>query len=101
MMGTPKGHVESIPAEEATLMGNLGDKTEGETGAPPRMGVEQLKARQRDIEEARLQLVQECAELNRVIKRRGDGGRAHAMARDVNQRIIADDEALPRFARAR
>ena len=25
---------------------------------------------------------------------------AHAMARDVNQRIIADDETLPHFARA-
>ena len=57
MMGTPKGHIESIPVEEATLVGNLGDKTEGETVAPPRIGLEQLKARQREIEEARLQLV--------------------------------------------
>ena len=28
------------------------------------------------------------------IERRGDGGRALARARDVNQRIIVDDEAL-------
>ena len=38
-------------------------------------------------------------ELDQGIKHRGDGGRTHAMARDVNRRIIADDEALPRFAR--
>ena len=44
MVGTPEGHIESIPMEEVTLTGNLGDKTEGETAAPPRMGVEKLKA---------------------------------------------------------
>jgi len=44
MAGTPEGHVESISTEEATPTGNLGDGTEGETVAPPRMGVEQLKA---------------------------------------------------------
>ena len=37
-------------------------------------------------------------ELDREIERHRDGGRARAMASDVNQRIIADDEALPRFA---
>ena len=100
MMGTPEGHIESVPMEEATSVGNLGDETEGEIAAPPRMGVEQLKARQREIEEAQLQLVQECAELDREINRRGDGGRARAVARDVNRRIIADDETLPHFARA-
>ena len=54
MRGTPEGHVESISTEEATPVGNLGDKTKGETTAPPRMGVEQLKARQQELEEARL-----------------------------------------------
>ena len=44
MMGTPEGHIESIPTEEATPMGNLGDATDGDIAAPPRMGVEQLKA---------------------------------------------------------
>ena len=39
-------------------------------------------------------------ELNREIERHGDGGRARAMAHDVNRRIIADDEATPRFAQA-
>ena len=34
------------------------------------------------------------------IERRGDGGHARAVARDVNRRIIVDDETLPRFARA-
>ena len=39
-------------------------------------------------------------ELDREIERHGDGGCMRAMARDVNLRIIADDEALPRYARA-
>ena len=38
MTGTLEGHVESVPAEEATPMGNLGDKTKGETASPLRMG---------------------------------------------------------------
>ena len=76
MTGTPEGHVESISVEEASLASNLSDKTEGETAAPPCMGVEQLKAQKREIEEARIQLVQECAEVNREIKHRGDGGHA-------------------------
>ena len=54
MTGTPEGHIESIHEEEATLTNNLDDEAKGETVAPPRMGVEQLKARQREIEEARL-----------------------------------------------
>ena len=45
MAGTPEGHVESISTEVATPVGNLGDETEGETVAPPRVGVEQLRAR--------------------------------------------------------
>ena len=57
MMGTPEGHVESVPKEQATPVNNLSDEAKGDTAGPPRMGVEQLKARQREIEEARLQLV--------------------------------------------
>ena len=40
MAGTPEGHVESISVEEATPPGNLGNRTEGGTAAPPRVGVE-------------------------------------------------------------
>ena len=40
-------------------------------------------------------------ELEREIKCHGDGGRARAVARDVNRRIIEDDEALPHFARVK
>ena len=29
MMGTPKGHVESVPVEEATPAGNLSDEPKG------------------------------------------------------------------------
>ena len=54
MTGTLEGHVERVPAEEATPTGNLGDETEGETVSPPRMGVERLKAQKREIEEAGL-----------------------------------------------
>jgi len=94
MAETPEGHVKSIPVEEATPMGNLGDTTEGDTMAPPYVGVEQLKAQKWEINEAGQQLVQEYALVDREIKRRGDGGHAHAVARDVNRRIIADDETL-------
>ena len=100
MMSTPEGHVESISTKEATLVGNLGGKTKGEIAAPPRVGVEQLRAQKWEIDEARQQLVWEYVEVNREIERRGDGGRARDVARDVNRRIIADDETLPHFARA-
>ena len=39
-------------------------------------------------------------ELEQEIEHRRDSGHAHAMARDVNQRIIEDDGALPHFAQA-
>ena len=57
MAGTPEGHVESISAEEATPAGNLGGETEGDTVAPPRVGVEQLRARKWEIDKAGQQLV--------------------------------------------
>ena len=97
MTGTPEGHVESVHEEEATPTNNLDDEAEGEIVAPPRMRVEQLKARHQELEEARLQLEQECSELDREIECHGDDGHACAMARDVNRRIIVDDEALPLF----
>ena len=56
-----------------------------------------MKARHQELEEARLQLEQECAELEQEIEHHGDSGRARAMARDMNRRIIEDDEALPHF----
>ena len=34
------------------------------------------------------------------LERHGDGGRARAVAHDVNWRIIEDDKALPHFTRA-
>ena len=39
-------------------------------------------------------------ELEREIERHGDGGCAHAVANDMNQRIIEDDKALPHFSQA-
>ena len=74
MIGTPEGHIESIPREEATPTNGLDDEAKGETGALPCLQVEQLKARHLKLEEARLQLEQEQAELDREIERHGDGG---------------------------
>ena len=52
MAGTPKGHIESIHEEEATSLNDLDDEVEWETGAPPSLRVEQLKARHLELEEA-------------------------------------------------
>jgi len=45
-------------------------------------------------------LVQEYVEVDQEIERHRNGGRARIVARDVNRRIIVDDETLPHFARA-
>ena len=84
MTGTPEGHVESISVDEATLVGNLGDGTKGGTAAPPHVGVEQLRAQKREIDKARQQLVWEYTEVDWEIECRRDGGRTHAVARDMN-----------------
>jgi hypothetical protein len=42
----------------------------------------------------------ERAELEHKIAHRGDGGRAHARAYDVNQRIAEDDGGVPQFTLA-
>ena len=54
MAETPEGHVKSASAEETTLAGNLGGRTEGGIVAPPHVGVEQLRAQKQEIEEARI-----------------------------------------------
>ena len=90
----------TVSTEEATPVGNLSGETKGEIAAPPCLGVEQLRAQKREIDEAGLALVREYTKVYREIEHRGDGGRAHAVAHDVNRRIIADDETLPHFARA-
>ena len=100
MAGTPEGYIESIHEGGATPTDDLDDEVEGDAGAPPRLQVEQIRARHQELEKARLQLEQECAKLEREIERHGDGGRARAVAPDVNRRIIEDDEALPHFTQA-
>ena len=54
MVGTPEGYVDSIFAEETTPLGDVGDRTEGGTAAPPHVGVEQLRAQKWEVEEARI-----------------------------------------------
>ena len=65
-------------------MNDLDNEVDRDVGAPPRLRVEQLKARHLELEEARLQLEQQCAELNCEIEHHGDRGRTCAMAHDVN-----------------
>ena len=65
MAETPEGHVESVSADAATPAGNLGDGTKGRTVAPSHVGVEQLKAQKREINEAGQQLVREYVEVDR------------------------------------
>ena len=98
MAGTIEGRVESVYEGGDTPPNDLDDEVEEDVGALPRMRVEQLRAQHQELKDARLQLEQEHAELEREIERRGYGGRARAMARDVNRRIIEDDGALPHFA---
>ena len=100
MAGTPEGYIECMHEGGATPTDDLDDEVEGDAEAPPRLRVEKLTAWHQELEEARLQLEQECAELEREIKRHEDSGRACVVACDVNQRIIEDDEALPHFTRA-
>jgi hypothetical protein len=61
--------------------------------------VEKLRVRQKELEDAQLQRELEHLELEREIERRRDDGRACAIARNVNWRIIEDDEDLPYFSR--
>ena len=53
MAETSEGHVESASEKEVTPAGNLGDRIEGRTAAPSHVGVEQLRARKREINEAK------------------------------------------------
>ena len=100
MAGTPKGYIESIHEGGATPTDDLDGKVKGDVGAPPCLWVKQLRVQHQELEEARLQLEQKRAELEREIERHEDGGRARVVARDVNRRIIEDDEALPHFTHA-
>ena len=84
MAETSEGHVESVSVEETTPAGNLAGATKRGTAAPPHVGVEQLRARKWEINEIGQQLVREYAEVDLEIKHRGDGGRARAVALDVN-----------------
>jgi len=62
--------------------------------------MEQLRARQQEIDEAGQGLAREYADINHEIKRREIGGHARATACTVHQRILTDDGTLPHFARA-
>ena len=100
MTQTPEGHVESVSGEEVTPTNNPDGRSRDETAAPSRLRMEQLRARQQEIDEAGQGLAREYADINREIERRKDGGHARATARTVHQRILTDDGALPHFARA-
>ena len=63
MAGTPEGYIKSIYEGGATPKDDLDDEVKGGVGAPPRLRVEQLRAQHQELEEARLQLEHERAEL--------------------------------------
>ena len=52
MLGTPEGYIESIHEGGATPIDDLDDKVKGGVGASPRLRVEQLRARHKELEEA-------------------------------------------------
>jgi len=52
MAGTPEEYVESIHEGEATTTNDLDDEVEGVVGAPPRLRVQQRKARHQELKEA-------------------------------------------------
>jgi hypothetical protein len=58
--------------------------------------MEQLQARQYELEEAHRRMEEEHAQLEREIARHhAKGGHARAMARDIHRRIVEDDSGLP------
>ncbi|XP_066341302.1 large ribosomal subunit protein uL2-like [Miscanthus floridulus] len=59
MTQTPKGHVESVSEEEVTPTNNPDDGSGNETAAPSCLRMEQLRARQQEIDEAGQGLVRD------------------------------------------
>ena len=90
MTQTPEGHVESASREGVTPTNNPDSGSREEMTAPSRLRIEQLRARQQEIDEAGQGLVQEYADINREIERRKDGGRArhspHRTSKDPHRR---------------
>ena len=56
MVGIPEGYIESIHEKGATPTNDLDNEVERDAGDPPRLWVEQLRARHQELKEARLQL---------------------------------------------
>ena len=90
MTQTPEGHVESASREEATPTNNPDSRSGEERTAPPHLRMEQLRARQQEIDEAGQGLAREYVDINREIERRKDGGRArhspHRTSKDPHRR---------------
>jgi len=57
MARTPEGHVEDVSREEATLTNDPDSRSRGEATPPSHLGMEQLRARKLEIDEARQELV--------------------------------------------
>ena len=84
MVGTPKGRVERVHEGGATPPNDLNNEDEEDVGSLPHLWVEELRARHRELKDARLLLEQERVELEQEIKHHRDGGHSRAMAHDVN-----------------
>jgi len=57
MAQTSEGHVESVSGEEVTLTNNPNGRSGEETTTPSRLRMEQLRAHQQEIDEARQGLI--------------------------------------------
>jgi hypothetical protein len=97
MAGVPEGRFEDAHNGETPQSGP-NDRARERNQTPLPAQLEQLRERQKELEEARLQIEEECAELEREIGCRGDGARA--AARNINWRILEDVEGPPRFPSA-
>jgi hypothetical protein len=99
---TLEGHVASVREGNVTSPADFDDEDEGEEDARvlPHLWMDRLRARQQELEDARLQLERECVVLECEITRHANGGCARAIACDMNRRIVEDDDDLPHFARA-
>jgi hypothetical protein len=97
---TPKGRVESVHGGEVTSPLDPDNKVGADERISPNPWLEQLWARQQELEDARLQLEEEHTELEREIARHRDDRPMRKWARGVHRRIVEDDDGLLYFARA-
>lgn len=100
MEGDPREAPAHVPTDRAVVP----HPSAPTASAPPlqrRLWLEQLQARQRELDESRCEVEWERSQLEQGIEHhRAEQGRARAMALDLQRRIVEDDDGLPLFAQA-